>query len=66
MEGKIKEIVIPKKMNYYFLECCFESDKKEIPTCERLGCWGKYKFDERSFEKKKVMLKNFIVWVEKV
>ena len=52
LEGKIKEIIIPKTCTKnYFLGCCFESDKKEITTPERLGCRGKHKFDERSFKK---------------
>ena len=48
-------------MNYYFLECCFESDSKIAMICERLGCLGKHKFCERSHKKETVMLRDSVI-----
>ena len=46
-------------MNYYFLECCFESNSKTVATCERLGCRGKHKFDERLCKKRNGDVERF-------
>ena len=46
-------------MNYCFLECCFESNSKTVATCERLGCRGKHKFDERLCKKRNGDVERF-------
>ena len=46
-------------MNYYFLECCFESDSKIAMICERLGCLGKHKFCERSHKERNGNVEGF-------